>query len=257
MQRDNTMEITFLGTGTIYPDPERRAPGLALRSGRDLVVFDSGPGTWFRLTEAGFDFRKVDAIVYSHLHLDHVLDYPAYLFLTHNPDFRRSGPLSVYAPREFGRFERAPRRLFKSWMKPHAVTVTLNLLPRKKTVFTIKGLTVTSAPVSHSETSLAFRVEKGGKSFVYGGDLEYCPRIVKLAEGADLLVTESAFPESDPRPGHLTPSLAGRIAREADVKKLALTHFYPACKKKNMTAPAKKEFSGEVIAAHDLMRITV
>lgn len=251
------MEVIFLGTGTAYPDPERRAPGLALRSGETLIVFDSGPGTWYRLSEAGLDFRKVSAIFYSHLHPDHILDFPAYLFVTFIPDFKREGPLEVFAPRGFEKFHNALKKLFGGWMEPSDAPVNVHLLPRRKKTFELMGLTIISAPVKHSDTSLAYRVESGGKSFVYGGDLEYCPEIVRLAKDADLIVTESAFPEDDPRPGHLVPSQAGRIAAEANAKKLVLTHFYPACKGHDMVGPAKKVFDGEVIQAEDLMRVKV
>ncbi len=104
---------------------------------------------------------------------------------------------------------------------------------------------------------MAYRVRAGKKVFVYGGDLAYCPEIVALARGADLLAVESAFPESDPHPGHLTPSLAGRIAAEAQTKRLALTHFYPACRGHDMVGPARAVFGGEVIAAKDLMRVKI
>jgi ribonuclease BN (tRNA processing enzyme) len=251
------MEIIFLGTGTIYPDPERRAPSLVLKHGREVLVFDSGPGTWYRLSEAGLDFRKVSALLYSHLHPDHVLDFPAYLFLTHIPDYPRSGDLHVFAPRGFEKFHKAIKDVFGKWMEPPGIKVKIRLLPRRRKTFTFKSFTVTSAPVKHHQTSTAFRVEAGRKSFVYGGDLEYCPEIVRLAKGADLLVTESAHPENNPREGHLTPSQAGGIAAEAGVKKLALTHFYPDCKKRDMAGPAKKVFGGEVIVARDLMRLKV
>jgi len=251
------MEAIFLGTGTIYPDPERRSPGLALVHGRELVVFDTGPGTWFRLTEAGLDFRKVSALCYTHVHLDHVLDFPAYLFLTHNPDFGRDEDLLVFAPKGFDDFYNAFRKLFGSWMKPAGVNVELTTLPRKTQTFKVGELAITSAPVRHHETSTAFRVEAGGKAVVIGGDLEYCPEIVELADGADLLITESAHPEGDPHPGHLTPAQAGRIAAEAGVGRLALTHFYPDCKGVDMAGPAREVFSGEVIVASDLLRVKV
>jgi len=251
------MQVIFLGTGTIYPDPERRSPGLVLKDGKKIMVFDSGPGTWFRLSEAGLDFRKVSTLFYSHVHLDHILDYPAYLFLTHNPEFKRKAPLEVFAPRIFQKFDNTLKKMFGTWMSPFDQPVNIHPLPRKKAVSKLGDLKVTSGPVKHTDVSLAFRIDKGKKSFVYSGDVEYCREIVKLAEGADLLVTECAHPEGKKMPGHLVPSEAGRIARAAGVKKLALTHFYPDCKGKDMITPAQKEFDGEVIIATDLMKLQV
>ena len=250
------MEITFLGTGTIYPDPERRPSGLLLKHKGINLVFDSGPGTWFRLTEAKVDFRDIDAVFYTHMHLDHILDYPAYLFLTKNPDFRRSKPLQVFAPEGFEKFDRTLKELFGAWMEPDNAPV-INILPREKKIFEFIGLTVTSAPVKHSDTSLAYRVEADGKVFVLGGDLDYCPEIVDLSKGCDLLVTECAFPENSPHPGHLYPSLAGKIAKESFAARLALTHFYPECKNQDMLTPAKEVFNGEIIIAKDLLSLKI
>ncbi len=251
------MEIVFLGTGTIYPDPGRRAPGLCLLTRGLKLVFDTGPGSWFRLTEAGVDFRKIDAIFYSHLHIDHVMDFPAYLFLTHNPEYGREKTLDVFAPHAFEHFYETLKGVFGGWLEPSGAEVRLHPLTRRLQSFDYKELTIASAHVRHSESSLAYRVDYGGKSFVYGGDLEYCDEIVELAEGCDLLVIESAFPEKEPKDGHLIPSQAGKIARRAGAGRLVLTHFYPQCKGEDMVGPARREFKGEVIQARDLMRLKV
>jgi ribonuclease BN (tRNA processing enzyme) len=57
--------------------------------------------------------------------------------------------------------------------------------------------------------------------------------------------------------GHLTPTLAGRVAREAECKRLVLTHFYPPCDELDITRIVEKEYSGEIILAEDLMKIEV
>ena len=57
--------------------------------------------------------------------------------------------------------------------------------------------------------------------------------------------------------GHLTPSLAGRVAGETACKKLLLTHFYPPCDTHDIGGIVKKQYAGEVILAEDLMRVVV
>ena len=105
------------------------------------------------------------------------------------------------------------------------------------------------------KNSIGYRIEYGGKSFVYTGDIGYNENVIKLAKKADLLLIESAVPE--PMEGHLTPSQAGELAAKAKVKKLVLTHFYPAVERIDILAEAQKTFKGEIILAKDLMEIEI
>ncbi|MGE5253721.1 MAG: MBL fold metallo-hydrolase, partial [Planctomycetaceae bacterium] len=112
-------------------------------------------------------------------------------------------------------------------------------------------------PMLHSADSIGFRVNTGGRSMVYSGDTDYCGEIVILGKEADLLVLECSFPEERKKEGHLTPALAGRIAREAGAKKLLLTHFYPVFEGHDIRKECRKEFSGEILLAVDGMKLTI
>ena len=96
-----------------------------------------------------------------------------------------------------------------------------------------------------------------GKVVAYSGDTDYCPNLIELAKGVDLLILECSLPDDMKIDGHLTPSLAGRVARETECKRLLLTHFYPPCDKYDIVEIVKKQYKGEVKLAEDLMRIVV
>jgi ribonuclease BN (tRNA processing enzyme) len=91
----------------------------------------------------------------------------------------------------------------------------------------------------------------------YSGDTDFCENAVILARGADLFICESALPDGMKVEGHLTPSLAGKIATEAGVKKLLLTHFYPECESVDIEAQCRKTYNGPLILASDLMIVDV
>jgi ribonuclease BN (tRNA processing enzyme) len=90
---------------------------------------------------------------------------------------------------------------------------------------------------------------------VYSGDTDYSDNLVYLAKDSDLLICESALPDQLKVDGHLTPSLAGKIATRANVKKLVLTHFYPECDQADIEKECRKTYSGPLVLAEDLLKI--
>jgi ribonuclease BN (tRNA processing enzyme) len=94
-------------------------------------------------------------------------------------------------------------------------------------------------------------LETDGGAFVYTGDTEYSESVVELARGASTLLIECSFPDGNPVPGHLTPSSAARIASEAGVERVVLTHIYPAADKPNLPASVSRGCDAEVLVAED------
>ncbi len=105
---------------------------------------------------------------------------------------------------------------------------------------------------------LSYRFESTDKrSIVFSGDTDYCESIISLGQGADILVLECSLPDELKVDGHLSPSFAGEIATKAKCKKLVLTHFYPLCEKYDLIEECRKTYSGDVVLAEDLMKITI
>ncbi|MFJ5288411.1 MULTISPECIES: ribonuclease Z [unclassified Streptomyces] len=102
-----------------------------------------------------------------------------------------------------------------------------------------------------------------GQRFAFVMDTRLCDGVHRLADGCDLLAIESTFLDEDARlaadHGHLTAGQAGRIARDAGVRHLVLTHFsqrYPDPAEFGRQARAAG-FDGELTVADDLMRVPV
>ena len=106
--------------------------------------------------------------------------------------------------------------------------------------------------------SVAFRIATAsGCAVVYSGDTDYSERLVALARQVGLLICEAAVPDDQKIPGHLTPSLAGEMAAQADVQRLMLTHFYPACDQTDIAAQCRRTYNGPLLLAEDLMTVIV
>ncbi|WP_369258748.1 ribonuclease Z [Geodermatophilus amargosae] len=101
-----------------------------------------------------------------------------------------------------------------------------------------------------------------GQRFAFVMDTRMCDGVPALADGADLLVVESTFLSADAalaeRYGHLTARQAARVAAEAGVRTLVLTHFSQRyADPRAFEDEARAEFGGDLVVAADLQRVPV
>jgi ribonuclease Z len=80
-----------------------------------------------------------------------------------------------------------------------------------------------------------------GRSVVYCTDTMYCESAVSLAERADVLIHEATFAAGDEplavQSMHSTTTMAARVASEARVRQLLLTHFSPRYTRESLITP--------------------
>jgi ribonuclease BN (tRNA processing enzyme) len=228
--------------------------------GPHKLLFDSGPGTMRRLLEAGITIFEISFLFYSHHHPDHTGELVPFLFATKYPDQSlRKTALTIIAGKGFSKFFKGLENVYGKWI--HLENDIMNIIElnnENRDMFRFDRFTVHSIPVEHNEESLAFRIEDNqGKSVVYSGDTDFSENLILLSKNADLLICESSMPDELKIPGHLTPCLAGEIAARSGAKKLLLTHFYPECDSVDIAAECRKTYSGDLMPAEDMMKITI
>lgn len=249
-------ELIIIGSGTGVPSLRRSSPALFLVSNTSKVLVDSGPGTLRKMLEVGLTYQDMDLILYTHVHPDHVADLVPILFACKYSDLPRQKELLCIGGKGFKDYFRGINKVYGHWIEPS--TYSLHIKEISKDPIFFRGLKIEAKPMSHIQGSVGFRIElKNGKTVAISGDTDYCQNIVDLASNVDLLISECSFPEGQKVEGHLTPSLAGRIAFESQCKKLLLTHFYPPCDQVDILQPCQKVFKGEIILAEDLLRIPI
>jgi ribonuclease BN (tRNA processing enzyme) len=227
---------------------------------QSLLLFDSGVGTMWRLLEVGVTIDKLSYIFYSHLHPDHTGELVPFLFATKYPEMhRRRKPFTIVAAKGFVDFYEKLKLAYGGWIEPApGLLKIVELDTTGRDHLDCGPFDVDSLPTDHTDMSLAYRItEPGGRSVVYSGDTDFSDNLVALANGVDVLICESALPDDMKVSGHLTPSLAGRIATEAGVKKLVLTHFYPECDAVDVAEECRKTYHGPLVLAEDLMEIEI
>ncbi len=249
-------EVIILGSGTGVPSVRRGSPGLLFVTENTKALIDSGSGTLRRILEAGVDYRDIDVILYTHIHPDHTADLVPYLFACKYASHpRQKDLLFIGGPGFHDHFERL-KAIYASWIEAPSYRLTVKEI--SETAFSFHDFAIDSKPMNHLPSSLGYRVKStDGKAVVVSGDTDYCSNIVALGRDAGLLILECSFPDDKKVEGHLTPSLAGRIAAEAGCKRLLLTHLYPECDEVDILEHCRKRYTGEIIVSEDLMRIRI
>ena len=136
---------------------------------------------------------------------------------------------------------------------------------------------VTTTLVDHPPVvpALAFRFDCPDRSIVFSGDTNRSDNLVRLANGADLLVHEALWVAAVDRlvarvpnaatlkkhiiDSHTSVEDAGRVAAAAGVKTLVLTHFVPgddpSITDEQWAEGARKHFRGRIVVGRDLLEI--
>jgi ribonuclease BN (tRNA processing enzyme) len=259
-EKQSEMDIIILGSGTGLPLVDRASPSFALFLDERLVLFDMGPGTLRQLSRAGIPHSRIGHIFITHFHPDHSADLVHFLFATrHPPVLANRRPFTITGPKGFKGFHKGLERAYGNWLNiPPEIMEINELAAARKDRIGYEAFDINSQPVKHADPSIAYRVEHpSGKSLVYSGDTGFCPEIIDLAKGSDLLILECALPDNKEIEGHLTPSLAGEIANQAGVRRLLLCHFYPEVLETDIAAGCRKTFDGELILGRDLLHVRV
>jgi ribonuclease BN (tRNA processing enzyme) len=249
-------ELIVLGSGTGIPSLRRGSPGLLILWNNSKLLIDSGSGTLRRMLDVGVTYRDIDLLLYTHVHPDHVSDLVPIIFATKYGDLPREKDLLCVGGPGFKSYFDKLKNLYGSWIEPYSYCLTVKEISEDYLLY--RDLKVISKPMAHISESVGYRaVFKDGKSIAVSGDTDYCQNIIDLASEVNLLVLECSFPDGKKVEGHLTPSLAGRIAVESECKKLLLTHLYPVCDQFDVRKACENVYKGEIILAEDLMRIQI
>lgn len=228
-----------------------------VRHGGCTMLVDAGLGTLQKLAVLGVSLADPDVVAFTHLHLDHTAELAPLLFSLKNAGIARRKALTLLGAPGFRDFFERLRRMYGSWVE--AGNYSLHVEEISVRPVSLGPLVLTAVPVSHTPQSVAFRVEdtETGKVVAFSGDTDVCPGLVTASRDADVAVYECSFPNERKVEGHLTPGEAGEIAAAARVKKLVLTHFYPECEGADILGQCRRTYSGEIILAEDLLRISV
>ncbi len=276
------IELQILGSGGPEIDDGRVSTSyLIRRDGRASLLVDAGSGASVAFGASGAQFEDLDAILLTHLHVDHAGDLPAFIKGAYFSDRQRDLP--VYGPagnelmpstaefvdrllggdgayrylREYVVSER--RSAYK--VLPADVPLVRGDIER---IQLTNDIVVSATYVHHGPVAaVAWRVDIEDCSIAFSGDMSnQFDTFSSLAQGADLLVMHNAVPEDAGRIArnlHMTPTGIGRVARDAEAKRVVLSHFMNRTRgRQQETLKAIREsYAGPVELATDGQRYSL
>jgi ribonuclease BN (tRNA processing enzyme) len=249
-------------------------------------VLDCGLGVTWQYAQTGIPFPALRSIFITHHHADHNIEYGPLLVVGWingmHLDVRAFGPPPLRQMTED--FIRAYKTTLDFWvedlkMKP-LVAVDVQEVSAAGPVMQDDNVKVSAAIVEHPpvKPALGYRFDFKDRSIAFSSDTAASEAMVKIARGADVLVHEAMYiPALETfirreiakgRPikfedlmahmkaDHTPVEDVGRIAQEAGVKTLVLSHLTPAIDGINddtWRAAAAKYFKGEIIVGKEFM----
>jgi ribonuclease BN (tRNA processing enzyme) len=253
------MRLTVLGGSAAGPNPGQGCSGYLIESGATKIVLDLGPGTFPELRKH-VDFRLLDAVVISHLHLDHVLDLLTMRYaLAYNP-VPSSRPVPLWLPPGGTVFL---GRLAAALTDPGDAGYFRPFAPSEYDpggAMRIGDIVLRFQSTSHSVPCWAMRLSDGvDGDLLYAADTGPAANFLAFAAGSRVVIAEGTESDigasSDERRWHLTPREAGRIASDAGAEILVLTHLWTENDPFQARREAQTAFSGRVELATPGLRL--
>jgi ribonuclease BN (tRNA processing enzyme) len=245
------VKLTVLGCSGSVPGPDSPASGYLIEADGYRLVLDLGHGS-FGALQRYLRPSDVDAIVISHLHADHCIDLTAYVVaLRYGGDgYRGTGPDGriplIGVPGTRDRIEAAYDPLARKLSLHEIFAFTT------PTAGELGPFRMSYAPMNHPTPTNAVRIDYGERSLVYSADTGESPALVKLAQGADVLLCEASVGRAEEfiPDLHLTGRMAGEHAERAGADRLVVTHVPPWNSVQEAADDAAAAFRGEIEIAY-------
>ncbi len=249
-----TTSLTVLGGSAASVGTGQGCAGYLVEHGGTRIVLDLGPGTLQELRKHT-DFRAIDAVVISHLHVDHMLDVVSLRFsLSYNP-VKPSGKVQLWMPP--GGIDLLDRLGAAFDFEGDPTTFFTNVFDVAEydpdQPLGIGAFVLTFAPTVHWVPCWAIRVHpaSGGDLF-YSADTGPTADLSGLARGATVVMTESTTPidqKSDGFRGHIAIDEGAALATGAGASTFIVTHMFEENDPAATVERARPLFDGEVVHA--------
>lgn len=220
------MRLTIIGCGDAFGSGGRGNTCFWVEAGETTITLDFGATALVDMKRRGFDPKRIDAIVLTHLHGDHFGGVP-FLMLDYQFDSCRTAPLTIVGP--VGTQERL--RLAQEVFFPGTSTIQWGFplhiveLPCG-TPHRFRDVGIDTSEVVHPSGAPAtgVRLSHDGRVLAFSGDTTWTEALVDIARGADLFVVDCHDLGSTHAPHLDFPTLRANH-RRLDARRIMITHL--------------------------------
>ncbi|MFT4941988.1 MAG: ribonuclease BN (tRNA processing enzyme) [Paraglaciecola sp.] len=271
------VRLQVLGSGGPELDDGRASSSYIIwQHDKAEVLVDVGPGSSVNFGASDANFSDIKALLLTHLHVDHSADLPAFIkgsyFTSRNQDLSIWGPEGnalMPSTREYVTRLLDDQGAFaylsdytqeNSQAAYHIKAHNIPLTPHKQRSVKINdNITLTASAVHHGPiAAVAWRVDIADCSITFSGDMSnQYKTLATLAKNSDLLVMHNAVPQNAKGGAinlHMRPIDIGKIAKQANAKRLLLSHFMNRTRQDSDATITfiKQNYSGSVHLATDM-----
>jgi ribonuclease BN (tRNA processing enzyme) len=275
--------LQVLGSGGPELKDERASSSyLIWVDARPVALVDAGGGAALRFGQSGASVTPLDVILLTHLHVDHTSDLPALVKSSYFEN--RTRPLPIFGPvgnEYFPSTSQFVKSLFGASTglyrylgayltanSPDAYSIQAHDVVLKgdeiRRIYETADIQVFAATALHGTVpALAYRITVAGRNIAFSGDNNgNNGNLQRLAMAADVLVAHNAVLDGATgveRALHMPPAVIGRIAQQAGVRKLVLSHrmLRTLGHEAETLSSIRKSYAGPAVFADDLTCIVL
>jgi ribonuclease BN (tRNA processing enzyme) len=283
--QNSKSRLILLGTGG-GPRPRKTnsASAQVIVVNDAAYVVDCGDGVARQLVLAGIRLPQLRHVFLTHQHSDHNADYGNLMLLAWTAGLKTR--VDAWGPPPLKQMTAhflamnaydIRTRIQDEGRVPLEPLIHVHELTDGRLVLEDDNVRVTAALVDHPPVApaFAFRFDAPDRSIVISGDTRPSENLIKLANGADVLVHEALFPAGVDRlvagvpnaatlkqsimSHHTSAEDAGRVAKKAGVRTLVLSHFVPPedpeITDRMWIDAASAHFDGKIVVGKDLLEL--
>ena len=251
------VRLKALGTVAPYPKDNKNCPGYLIKYKNNNILFDCGNGIT-RLLNLPEDLKNLSIFI-THLHPDHVGDLTSllqsifvyrchgmikdrihlYLPETKEEEYKVEEDEMTWITTKVGEKHAIDYEYIKKYANIAGVEIH-----KISEVTKFNDFDIISTQAPHPIEAYAFRFNSSNGDITYSGDTDVKNNLCNFAKDSDIFICESTYLESQKRVnfGHLYTYEAAKIAKEAGVNQLLLTHFWPETEKWKYVVEAAEVF---------------
>lgn len=220
------VKLAFLGCGDAFASGGRLNTCFHVRAASSRFLVDCGATSLAAMHRYGITSDDVDTILITHFHGDHYGGLP-FVFLDAARQRKRTRPLTIVTPH--GGRERTRDLLDLLYPSMSSAMDDLDLRFVEYDAhqsLEVDGLSITTFPVVHSAEALShgLRVAVDGRSIGFSGDTAWTDELIDIADGADLMVCECNFFDTQ-TPIHVDYRTLEKHLPELRARRIILNHL--------------------------------